>query len=223
MADPTEYRTLPAALRLAVSDIADTDLARGRQTLRDKFEAMGLFYPEVSESDPYAKLNKEGFDHWSKRELAVIRIHSAMMKGEIEIDVRDPVSGAILGLEPGVWLGAAFVEDIIRGGIVRASACESLVPYRGWFSLTKAAPFRRWLADEKRRQPAADEGRCREWLLDAMLAKTTRKDRTKDEWREDASRRFGVNVRAFNRAWSFAIKASGSTWDKPGRLPQSSQ
>ena len=101
MTDPTEYRTLPAALRLAASDIADTDLARGRQTLRDKFEAMGLFYPEVSESDPYAKLNKEGFDHWSKRELAVIRIHSAMMKGEIEIDVRDPVSGAILGLSQG--------------------------------------------------------------------------------------------------------------------------
>lgn len=68
MADPTEYITLPAALRLVASKIADTDLARGRQALRDKYDAMGFFYPEVYESsrDPYAKFNKESHDRWSK-------------------------------------------------------------------------------------------------------------------------------------------------------------
>jgi hypothetical protein len=176
-----------------------------------------------SSRDPYAKFNKESNDHWSKWELAVIRIHSANVKGEIETYVRDPASGAVIGLEPGDWRGAAFAEDIIRGGIVRASACESIEQYRGWVALTKAAPFRRWLADGKRRQPAADESKCRDWLLKAMLANPTRKVKAKPEWREDALRLFGVNVRAFNRAWESAIKASGSTWNKPGRLPQSSK
>jgi hypothetical protein len=41
MADPTEYITLPTGLRLVASSIADTDLARGRQALRDKYDAMG--------------------------------------------------------------------------------------------------------------------------------------------------------------------------------------
>ncbi len=220
MADPTEYITLPAALRLVASSIADTDLARGRQALRDKYDAMGFFYPEVSQSsrDPYAKFNKESNDHWSKWELAVIKIHSANVKGEIETCVRDPASGAVIGLVPVNWLGAAFAEDIIRGGIVRASACESLEQYRGWDALTKAVPFRRWLADEKRRQPAADESKCRDWLLEAMLANPTRKVKAKPEWRKDASRLFGVTVRAFDRAWSSAIKASGSTWNKPGAI-----
>ena len=163
--------------------------------MRDKYDAMGFFYPEVSQSsrDPYAKFNKESNDHWSKRELAVIRIHSANVKGEIETYVRDPASGAVIGLEPADWLGAAFAEDIIRGGIVRASACESLEQYRGWVALTKTDPFRRWLAEEKRRQPAADESKCRDWLLKAMLANPTRKVKAKCEWREEALRLFGVN------------------------------
>jgi len=224
MADPTEYITLPTGLRLVASSIADTDLARGRQTLRDRYDAMGFFYPEGSQNscDPYAKFNNESNDHWSKHELAVIRIHSANVKGEIETYVRDPASGAVIGLEPVDWLGAAFAEDIIRGGIVRASACESLEQYRGWVALTKAVPFRRWLVQQRRRQPAADESKCRDWLLKAMLANPTRKVKAKPEWREDALRLYGVNVRAFNRAWNSAIKASGSTWNKPGAIMSTS-
>jgi len=94
MADPAEYITLPAALRLVASNIADTDLARGRPLLRDKYNAMGFFYPEASQSSRYAKFNKESNDQWSKQELAVIRFHSAIVKGEIETYVRDPASGA---------------------------------------------------------------------------------------------------------------------------------
>ena len=50
-------RNTTGALRLVASNIADTDLARGRRALPDEYEAMGFFYPELSQSsrDPYAE------------------------------------------------------------------------------------------------------------------------------------------------------------------------
>jgi len=49
-----------------------------------------------------------------------------------------------------------------------------------------------------------------------MLANPTRKVKAKPEWQEDAMRLFGVNVRAFNRAWKSAIKASGINVEQAG-------
>jgi len=186
---------------------------------------MGFFYPEASENgrDPYAKFNKESNDRWSKQELAVVRLQSAIVKGQIETYVRDPASGALFGLEQGDWRGAAYCEETIRGGIVRASACESIEKYRGWTSLTKAGAVRGWLAAEKRRRPAADESGCQTWLLETMLASPEQKIGTKRDWRLEAKRLFGVSTRAFNRAWDSARKASGSMWNRPGAPHKSSQ
>jgi hypothetical protein len=218
MADSAEYVTLPTALRLVTSKIADNDLARSRRTLRDRYDAMGFFYPEASQSsrDPYAKFNKESNDRWSKQELAIVRFQSAIVKDQIETCVRDPASGALFTLEQGDWREAAFREEIIRGGIVRASACERLEQYRGWPTLTKTGSVRRWLATEKRRRPAADESKCQAWLFAGMLASPYQKIKAKREWRIEATQLFGVSVRAFNRAWSSAVEASGSTWDLSG-------
>ena len=81
------------------------------------------------------------------------------------------------------------------------------------------ALLERWLTPEKSRRPIADERKFGALLLEAMRASSDQKNRTKREWRMEASGRFGVSVRAFNRIWKSAIEASGSTWDRPGRPP----
>jgi hypothetical protein len=218
MIDPVELVTLPEALRLVVAAIADIDLARGRQSLRDKYEAMGFFLPEPSENsrDPFAKSNKQGSASWSQRELAVFGFQSAIVKGDVETYAQDPASGALFRLDSGDWRGAAFREETIRGGIIRASACESIEKHRGRIPLARTDSIRRWLAAEKSRRPAADEAKCRAWLLEAMLANPTRRIKAKLEWQKEAKQLFGVTVRPFNRAWRSAIEESGSTWGRAG-------
>jgi hypothetical protein len=184
-----------------------------------------FFLPEASESSggQFAKFNKESNDHWLKRESAVLKIESEMADGTIEIYVQNPQSGALIYLDPGDWRIAAFRDEIIRGGIVRASACESIEPYHGWPVLADEGSVRRSLAAGKSRRPAADEGKCQAWLLEAMLASPYQKIKAKPKWRIEATRLFGVTVRAFNRAWSSAIEASGSTWNLPGAPRKSAQ
>ena len=80
-----------------------------------------------------------------------------MVEGEIDICVRDPVSGALFNLEQGDLLGAAFREEIIRGGIVRAVRLRKYRAIPRLVALTKVAFLGDWLAEEKSRRPAADE------------------------------------------------------------------
>jgi hypothetical protein len=114
-----------------------------------------------------------------------------------------------------------YCEEIMRGGVVRATAGENIETYRGWDVLINPASLKRWRAAEKLRRPAADEGACRSWLLQAMRTSPNKKTKAKLEWRLEAQRRYGVTIRAFNRAWKFACKESGSTWDQAGAMNKS--
>jgi hypothetical protein len=225
MTDLMEFETLPAALKLVATNIAEVDLARGRDALSRKFEVADFFLADVigSSRDPYATVNKASRDSWSTRELAIIKFQSGVNKGGIEIYFRDPGSSSLIKIAPGDLCGAVYFEEITRGGVVRAAAGESIEKYRGWDALTKADSVRRWSAAEKLRRPAADEGKCQAWLFAGMLASPYQKLKAKREWRIEATRLFGVNVRAFNRAWASAIEASGSTWDQSGAPHKSSQ
>src|SRR2546430_838397 len=123
MTRPLKFMKLSAALNLVVAHTSETDVARRRPALRDKYNRMGFFLPEANEScgDPIARLNKDGNDSWLKRESAVLRMESAITDGKIDIFARDPKSVALFHVDSQGWRGAAFREQILRGGTFRGS------------------------------------------------------------------------------------------------------
>lgn len=60
----------------------------------------------------------------------------------------------------------------------------------------------------------ASERRCREWLLSEV--KKGPKMKTKNEYRNEAFRLFGVSKRGFDRAWTEATR-NNPEWTKAGR------
>ena len=68
---------------------------------------------------------------WEKRELAISKLQSGLNTGELEASVRIPESGVMFTLEPADWRGAAFRDQIIRGGVIRSSACEDIERHAG--------------------------------------------------------------------------------------------
>jgi len=224
MNHPQKFMKVSAALNWIAARTSQTDVARWRPALREKYENMGFFLPEASASNggQFAKFNKESSDTWSKQQVIILRMESAILEGKINTYARDPKTGSLFYVDPRDWEGAAYREESFRAGTFRASACESIEQYRGWDALAEMESLERWLAAEKSRRPAADEGECRAWLLEAMLVSPNRSIKAKREWRTEATQRFGVTVRAFNRAWRSAIEESGSTWDRPGAPRKSS-
>jgi hypothetical protein len=68
------------------------------------------------------------------------------------------------------------------------------------------------------RKTAGAENECRGWLIALMNAGGPTKPKT--EYRSEAVSRFGIGTRAFVRAWSTAIQATGAAtrgWGQPGR------
>jgi hypothetical protein len=224
MTHPQKFMKLSAALNWVAAHTSQTDVARCRPKLREKYKMMGFFLPEASASNhgQFAKFNRESSDSWLKQQAIVLRMESAVLEGKFNTYARDPKTGALFYVDPRDWKDSAYREESFRGGTFRASACERIEQYRDWDALADIESLERWLAAEKCRRPAADEGTCRAWLLEAMLASPNRRIKAKREWRTEATRLFGVTVRAFNRAWRSAIEASGSTWNRPGAFHKSS-
>src|SRR3954454_13098486 len=214
------YIKLSAALDEVAAHTSETDVARRLPALREKYRNMGFFLPEASASSPdrFASFNQKLSDHWLKREAGVLRLDCAILEGRIKTYARDPKTGAQYHVDRRDWKAAAFREESLRGGRFRTSAGERIEQYRDWDAVIDEASLGRWLATEKSRRPIADQRKFEALLLEAMRASPDQKNKTKCEWWE-ASRRFGVSVRAFNRVWKSAIEASGSTWDRPGRPP----
>src|SRR5256885_4496338 len=211
---PQNYIKLSAALDEVAAHTSETDVARRLPALREKDTNMGFFLPEASASSPhrFASFNRKLSDHWLKQEAGLLRLDCAILEGKIKTYARDPKTGAQYYVDRRDWEAAAFREESLRGGSFRASAGERIEQYRNWDALTDTDSLERWLAAEKSRRPIADEGKCRAWLIEAVRASPDQKIKTKREWRMEASRRFGVSVRAFDRVWKSAIEASGSTW-----------
>ena len=133
---PEGYTTLPAAVTLLAATIAEVDVARTRP-MRRPYDASGFLLLETpsndnSDDDPFAvRLHKDSVNSWEKRELAISKLQSALNTGELEVSVRIPESGVMFTLEPADWRGAAFRDQIIRGGVIRSSACESIERHAG--------------------------------------------------------------------------------------------
>ena len=218
---PQNYIKLSAALDEVAAHTSETDVARRLPALREKYTHMGFFLPEASASSQhrFASFNRKLSDHWLKQEAGVLRLDCAILEGKIKTYARDPKTGAQYHVDRRDWKAAAFREESLRGGTIRACAGERIEQYRDWDAVIDEALLERWLTAGKSRRPIADQRKFGALLLEAMRASSDQKNRTKREWRMEASGRFGVSVRAFNRIWKSAIEASGSTWDRPGRPP----
>jgi hypothetical protein len=181
--------------------------------MRRLFDALGFLLPEIPSNDPLAR----SVNSWEKRELAISKLQSGLNTGELEASVRIPESGVMFTLEPADWRGAAFRDQIIRGGVIRSSACESIERHAGRRVLISKIDLERLIEAKKRRRPAADEKKCADWLVEAMRASPNQRIKPKREWRLEAISQFGLSGRGFERAWRSALQESGATWDHPGR------
>ena len=210
---PEGYTTLPAAVTLLAATIAEVDVARAGRLLETPSN-------DNSDDDPFAlRFHRDSLNGWEKRELAISKLQSALNNGEMEVSVLDPESGAMFTLEPADWRGAAFRDQIIRSGVIRSSARESIERHAGRRVLISKIDLERLLEARKRRRPAADDKKCADWLVEAMRASPNRRIKPKREWRLEANRQFGLSGRGFDRAWRSALAKSGATWDHPGRAP----
>jgi hypothetical protein len=224
MIDPIleKFTTLPEAVARLAAKTADGDIEAARRKLRQSREKFGFPLPDVQSNESadigsYSKPRKEDVSDWTKRELAILKLRLALQDGALIGFVRDPASGTMFRLEPGDWRGAAFWEDIIRGGVIRSSACESIEPHHGRRVLIEEAALNKWLMRKRDRETRAADKGCLGWLEGKMFASPDRNLRPKRDWFREAEEKFGVSRRAFNGAWKSAILRTGSQWGARGR------
>lgn len=77
---------------------------------------------------------------------------------------------------------------------------------------------RLWPRHPERKQTIAGERGCQSWLEDEMRQSTDSRPKSKGKYKAEGRRRFNVAERAFERAWSNAIAATGAAaWSNAGR------
>jgi hypothetical protein len=192
---------------------------------------------DPAKSDP-AKLQ------WSKRELAIWKLHEALRDGALTGFVREPDTGDFFRLSGTDWHSLGYWRDTILSGVIRASRSEEIARHVGRVLLAEAA-FVDWLKassvkilgapsdgdaeksgaaedPEAGTPPKSAEAQCLERLITAMEESPRRRPKPKSKLREDAKRQFGVSGRMFDRNWDKALKTTGANWNKagaPSKLP----
>jgi hypothetical protein len=150
---------------------------------------------------------------WRARYSARESIGAAVTLGEFELCCRDPFSGCLMKLQSSELRYAAFLDEIIRGGFIRASACESLEWAEGRRALVRQKDFDRWLRKLNPRKVA--RGLFSRWL--ELQMRDAPKEKTKADYRTEATQKFGVSVRLFEQEWKDCIAKTGSNWNRAGR------
>jgi len=81
MNHPQKFMKVSAALNWIAARTSQTDVARWRPALREKYENMGFFLPEASASNggQFAKFNRESSDTWLKQQVIILRMESAIL------------------------------------------------------------------------------------------------------------------------------------------------
>jgi len=214
---PTGYIGLPEALDRLGGSVSEAHLQRAQSDLADALSA--------SERQLGTGKDFEAAEAWfagllrylTKRDFAVEKLRLALQNGTLVANVRDPNIREWSRLTRRDWRFEPLWEQILRGGIVPASAGKGFEPHRGRTVLIAVDEFEVWLATELKTWPQSSrEKLCRNWLLREMKASPADKPKTKAQWFEVAKARFKVSGRQFEQAWSTAVKQSESNWDKPG-------
>jgi hypothetical protein len=168
-------------------------------------------------SDCKNSSGRHEFAEWRKREQAILEITQALASANLSAMTWEPALGSFDRLLPEDWRQAAFHDQIVRSGFVRASAGESIGRHEGRRPLLEKANVLQWLSERQRskRRPAASD--CAVWLQREMLASPEHKPRPKLAYRHEALDFFGVSGRQFSGLWKSAIAKTGARWDRPGR------
>jgi hypothetical protein len=150
---------------------------------------------------------------WLARHGACEEIKAAIAVGEFEVCNLDPFFRCVVKIPRSDLAAAAFFDEIVRGGIIRASAGESLERADGRHALIAEKDFDRWLRKLNPRKVA--RGLFYGWLERQM--RDGPKEKTKaDYWRE-ANQKFNLSARSFEQDWKACIAKTGSNWDRKGR------
>jgi hypothetical protein len=235
---PAEFITLPEALARIAACVSDVHLASAKPDFQDRVEAIAAMPRDQDQtaSATSESCRSEGADnlavrgpseqasrHWDQRNFATMKLRLALQAGAISAIVRDPQSGSRFRLAPYDWRQEPFWEQIIRGGVI-LHASKGFECHHGRTVLIETADFEVWLRAEVTNWPELSrEQLCFNWLEREMRASPQDKKKDKAQWLEKAKLRFRVSGRAFESAWSAAVKQTGSNWDRPGAPSKSSQ
>jgi hypothetical protein len=202
------------------SALAETADSEGFQPPLEKQRAIETNEPglvEPADCKVFERPSEQSLRQWNKHNFAISKLYLALQAGAIESIVRDPSSGSLFRLPQDCWRFEPFWEEIVRGGIIPRYAGRGLESHRGRTVLVEIDHFESWLLSERKSwRQASREDLARNRLAEEMRGSPNDKKQTKAKWFADAKLRFAVSEREFNRAWSDAIKETGSNWDNPG-------
>jgi hypothetical protein len=218
---PMDYATLPDVVALVAGDFSNRDIG----VRREKFERIHQITNdpieearsrESTEDPRFADILANGRKQWIKRNHAVEDTYEALCHGTLTAIVLGS-DGRFFRLEAVDWRGAAFWQQIIRGGFIRSSAGESIGRHEGKRVLILEAELSDWRAARKLSKPAPAAKACADWLEQKMHASPEHKPQSKPAYCRQAIDNFGVSGRQFDAIWESAIAKTGARWDRPGR------
>jgi hypothetical protein len=109
------------------------------------------------------------------------------------------------------WMQEHLLGDELRFGVTSQ-------PQYSDITLSKEKVCKLWPPATARKQTIVGERGCQSWLEDEMRQSPECRPKSKREYKIEGQNRFKVAERAFERAWSKAIIATGTvTWSASGR------
>ena len=204
---PIDFLSLDRAVQCLADKISK------RETTRVSFEHQG------HEDAIFAVTSTDAWHPWNQRRIACKELKAALTSGAIEGLYLDRSRSQLMKLEKNDWRQVAFFDEILRGGVVRASIGEPIARAEGRRVLLRDEAFAKWLRIRSPRRPAAVRKRCTEWLENIMSGGP--KIKSKRTYREEAFNLFGISGRDFKQIWRTCVEKN-SDWGRPGR-PRSSK
>jgi hypothetical protein len=228
---PAGFVTLPEALQRIADWVSEAHLESAKLQLQAKIDAIARLRHEEGQSTTATpdSPKSEGVDrradtrpfeaalfYLDTRNFAFTKLTLGLQTGAISAMVRSP-EGGLFRLTPADWHFETFREQIIRGGVVPRYASRGFECHGGRTVLVEIAYFEAWMkTDAKNWTEASSYELCREWLILEMSASPGNKNKSKDAWFDEANKKYRLPRREFDRAWSDAVKTTGSNWGHPG-------
>jgi hypothetical protein len=154
---------------------------------------------------PGARLEQEG----ERSTAAQKKFEEAFVDGKLEARIHD--GSRELTITPGQWQDTCSPGRAFFGGPIEDCHDGPLADYRGLYPYIDEAAFDQWLAKilaaDKKAATAAEECKCKQWLIDQM--QNGPRGRRKPDYLKEAQSLFWVTERGFNRMWDVAIAETG--------------
>jgi hypothetical protein len=143
MEDPVlaEFITLPDGLHRLEGDVSEAHLQHATNDFADRLTAIEQMFGAIEGRNATAPSFIVSSSDWplttailqysSKRGFAVEKLGLALQRGALVARVRNPQTGEWFRLRQADWRFEPLQDEIIRGGIIPASATLGFEPHRG--------------------------------------------------------------------------------------------